>query len=245
VIGLHLAVTVYTLQELVNSHTGGGISYNERMSTLSITPIEPLLGEAQQRHYPKGQIILYQGDSPPYMFLLKQGEIKVYDIDEQGNEKILYIMRPGSIFPFASYLARKTEVMWFYAALSDVVAYAISYEDLSSQLNKDPRLALYLLEKVTTDTHEAFVRIASMSKTTTRPKLVAALKFLCVYHTCAGKSGWRRVNFSTSHQLLADMTGITRESATLAMKQLQDEKITRSPKLGILEINFDRLIEHG
>jgi hypothetical protein len=41
------------------------------------------------------------------------------------------------------------------------------------------------------------------------------------------------------------MTGITRESATLVMKQLQDEKITRSPRLGILEINFERLIENG
>lgn len=179
------------------------------------------------------------------MFLLKHGEIKIYDIDEQGNEKILYIMRPGSIFPFSSYLGRRIEVMWFYAALSDVDAYAINYEDLGNQLRQDPALGIYLLEKVTTDTHEAFVRIASMSKTTTRPKLVAALKFLCVYHTTLQKNGWRRINFPVSHQLLADMTGITRESATLAMKQLQDEKITRSPKLGILEINFDQLIECG
>lgn len=179
------------------------------------------------------------------MFLLKSGEIKIYDIDEQGNEKILYIMREGSIFPFASYLARRAEVMWFYAALTDIEAYAINYEDLKLQLDRDATLAVYLLEKVTTDMHEAFVRVASMSKTTTRPKLVAALKFLCVYHTNLLKNGWRRVNFPVSHQLLADMTGITRESTTLVMKQLQDEKITRAPKLGTLEINFERLIEHG
>src|SRR5581483_1002500 len=190
------------------------------MTNLRSTPIGPLLGKAQQRIYPKNQIVLYQGDLPPYMFLLKQGEIKVYDIDEQGNEKVLYIMRPDSIFPFTSYLGRRTEVMWFYAALSDVEAYAISYEDLALRLRQDPELALYLLEKLTTDMHEAFVRIASMSKTTTRPKLTAALKFLCVYHTTTMKNGWRRVNFVVSHQLLADMTGITRESATLAMRQL-------------------------
>jgi CRP-like cAMP-binding protein len=211
----------------------------------SSTPIDPLVANAQQRSYPKGQIILYQGDSPPYMFLLKSGEIKIYDIDEQGNEKILYIMRAGSIFPFASYLGRPTEVMWFYAALTDIETYAIAYEDLVPYLQKDPTLVWYLLEKVTTDMHEAFVHIASMSKTTTRPKLVAALKFLGVYHTNQSRSGWRRVNFPVSHQLLADMTGITRESATLVMKQLQDEKITRSPKLGTLEINFVRLVENG
>ena len=98
---------------------------------------------------PEGQIILYQGDSPPYMFLLKHGEIKVYDIDEQGNEKVLYIIRPGSIFPFAGYLGRRAEVMWFYAALTEVEAYAISYENLDAGLRQDPELARYLLEKVT------------------------------------------------------------------------------------------------
>jgi CRP-like cAMP-binding protein len=215
------------------------------MESHTVSPMSPLLSKAQQRSYPKGQIILYQGDSPPYMFLLKNGEIKVYDIDEQGNEKVLYIMRAGSIYPFASYIGHRTEVMWFYAALTDVEAYVISYEDLTPELNKNPKLGIYLLEKVTTDVHEAFVRIASMSKTTTRPKLVAALKFLCVYHTKPTKRGWRQVNFSVSHQLLADMTGITRESATLVMKQLQDEKLTRSPRIGTLEINFEQLIEKG
>ena len=67
------------------------------MNKYSSTPIGPLLGNAQQRSYPKGQIILYQGDTPPYMFLLKQGEIKVYDIDEQGNEKILYIIESRGV----------------------------------------------------------------------------------------------------------------------------------------------------
>jgi CRP-like cAMP-binding protein len=238
-------VTVHTKVELVNSQSLGGVSYNGQVNKPNETPLSPLLETAQWRAYPKGQTILYQGDTPPYMFLLKSGEIKVYDIDEQGNEKILYIMRPGSIFPFASYLGRPAEVMWFYAALTDVEAYAISYDSLKPHLHSDPSLSLYLLEKVTTDMHEAFVRIASMSKTTTRPKLVAALKFLCVYHTHILKNGWRRVNFPISHQLLADMTGITRESATLAMKQLQDQQITRSPRLAILEINFERLIEQG
>jgi CRP/FNR family transcriptional regulator len=233
------------MKKLVNSQRRGGISYNMHVDKLTNTPLEPLLKNAQRRSYPKSQIILYEGDAPPYMFVIKRGEVKVYDIDEQGNEKVLYILRAGAIFPFASYLGRESEVMWFYAALTDMESYAIANADLLPRMRQDPKLVLYLLERVTTDMHEAFVRIASMSKTTTRPKLVAALKFLCVYHANKPKSGWRRVNFPVSHQLLADLTGITRESTTLVIKQLQDEKITRSPRLGILEVNFDRLIEKG
>src|SRR5581483_4229156 len=95
--------------------------YNEMIMTvdLSTTPLAPLLGSALQRQFPKGEIILYQGDSPQRMFILKSGQIKMYDIDEQGNEKIVHILRPPSIFPFSSYLGRPAEVAWFYAALSD------------------------------------------------------------------------------------------------------------------------------
>ena len=214
------------------------------MPNINTTPLAPLLGSAQQRSYPKGQIILYQGDAAQHMFILKSGQIKVYDIDEQGNEKIVHILRPPSIFPYASYLAHATEIMWFYAALSEVEAYLLSYEDLQPHMDQDPQLDLYLLDQAVVDMHELFVRVSSMSKTTTRMKLIAALKFLGAHHSHVRHNGWRQVDFSVSHQLLADMTGVTRESATLAMQQLQKDKVVRSPRLGVLEINFNKLVDN-
>lgn len=186
----------------------------------------------------------YQGDVSPHLFILKSGQIKMYDIDEQGNEKIIHILRPPSIFPFASYLGESREIMWFYGALSDIETYVISNEDLAPLLHKDPELTRYLLEQVILDMHELFVRLSSMSKTTTQDKLIAALKFLGTHHSRSRQNGWRRVDFAVSHQLLADMTGITRESATLAMQQLQKEKLVRAPHVGILDINFDKLVAY-
>lgn len=168
----------------------------------------------------------------------------MYDIDEQGNEKIVDILRTPSIFPFSSYFGRPLETIWFYATLTDVEVYVLAYADLQPRLQTDPKLDIYLLGQVATDLHELFVRLSSLSKTTTRPKLIAALKFLAIHHSTLRTNGWRRISFPISHQLLADMTGITRESVTLAMQQLQEQKITRSPRLGVLETHFERLFSN-
>ncbi len=168
----------------------------------------------------------------------------MYDIDDQGNEKIVHILRPPSIFPFSSYLGKSREVMWFYAALSDIETYVISHDEILPRMQEDPVLTYYMLEHAVLDMHELFVRLSSMSKTTTQRKLIAAMKFLGTHHSRSRQNGWRRVDFSVNHQLLADMTGITRESATLAMQQLQKEKLVRSPHVGILDINFDKLVRY-
>lgn len=212
------------------------------MSNINVTPLAQLLSNAQQRKYPKGQIVLYQGDISHHMFILKSGQIKMYDIDEQGNEKIVHILRPPSIFPFASYLGESREIMWFYGALSDIEAYVIANDDLAPLMRKDAELTYYILGQAIVDMHELFVRLSSMSKTTTRHKIIAALKFLGTHHSRSRQNGWRRVDFAVSHQILADMTGITRESATLAMQQLQKEKLVRAPHVGVLDINFDKLV---
>lgn len=208
------------------------------------TPLTPLLKTARQRSYPKGQIIFYPGDGPTDMLVLRKGQVKLYDIDEQGNEKILHIFRPPAILPLAAYIIRASaETLWFYACLSDTEVYILPYQDLKPHMLADAALATYLLGRAASEMHELLVRLASMGKSTTQDKLIAALKFLGVHHaTLRDSNGWRRVQFPVSHQLLADLTGITRESTSMAMKQLQADKVIRYPRLTVLEINFQKLI---
>lgn len=82
-----------------------------------------------------------------------------------------------------------------------------------------------------------------MSKTNTRDKVLAALRFLMVYHATERRTGWWRVNFTVSHQLIADLCGITRESTALVMKELQTEKVLRCPRVTILEIHRERIVQ--
>jgi CRP/FNR family transcriptional regulator, cyclic AMP receptor protein len=207
------------------------------------SPIAKLMPHAKLRNYPKGQIILYEGDEPTDLFVIKDGIVKVHDIDDQGNEKILHIVKAPAMFPMVFFLGGNNENRSFYTTLTDAEIYVIPKELVDEHMRADGDLATYMMHWFSREVHEVMVRLSSLEKSNTRDKLIAALKFLGVHHTTSQKGTWRRVTFPVSHQLLADLIGVTRESTTMIMKDLQKEKIIRNPKLTQLEINFDKLIE--
>ncbi len=214
--------------------------YNTEMDLMP-EELRPLLNDARLKHIPKGQIIVYEGDSATEVYILKNGVIKVHDFDEQGNEKVLHIMKPPAIMPLI-FFQGGSQSEWFYTTLVDSDVYVISNDEITQAMHDNALLAVYLMHWFARETHELLVRVSSLGKTNTRDKLVAALKFLAVRHATERRSGWRRIIFPVSHQLLADMTGVTRESATIGMKELQDESFVRYPRLTILEIDFKRLV---
>jgi CRP-like cAMP-binding protein len=204
-----------------------------------------LLTSARTKHIPGGQIILYEGDVPLEVYALKAGVVKMYDIDEQGNEKILHLVKPPALIPFAFFSGMRDPLKWFYTTLTDCDVYVLPVAELKARTRADPDLAEVLTNTFSSDVHQLLVRLSSMSKTNARDKILAALRFLRVCHATERRTGWWRVNFAVSHQLLADLCGITRESTALVMKQLQTEKIIRNPRVTILEIHRERLIATG
>lgn len=204
-------------------------------------PLQSLLETARLKHFPKAQIILYKDDLPGEVYVVKSGAVKLYDIDDQGNEKILHIVGPHAVLPFAFFSGEDTPVHWFYVALTDCEIYVLPKSALDEAMRADGSLAVHLMNGFSSEVHELLVRLSSLEKTNVRDKVFAALKFLAVRHAARHANGWWRVAFPVNHQLLADLSGITRESAAMTMKDLQREKVVRSPRLGVLDIDRAKL----
>jgi len=195
------------------------------------------------KEIPKGQIIFYEGDSPIEVFIIKEGVVKIYNIDDNGNEKILHLVSSPAVIPFTFFTGNNKPTQWFYSALTDCDLYLLPREQLQSIEKNNPEVPVFLMNWFSKEVHELLARLDSLGKTNVSDKLKAALKFLAVRHSKQRRSGWSRVLFPVNHQLLADMIGMTRESTTTAMKELADKKIIRNPKLTILEIDTKKLME--
>lgn len=200
-----------------------------------------ILKTARTKQIEKGQIILYQGDQARDVFVLKSGTVKLYDIDEQGNEKVLHLMQNPAIIPFAFFSGAPTPTLWFYSALTDCELYEVPQVQLLRELRKNSELVMYSMNWFSKEMHGVLTLLSSLGKTNVRDKLLAVLRSLQARYSAKRRGDWWRVTFPVTHQLLADIVGITRESAALAMKGLQDERIVRYPKLGLLEINAAKL----
>ncbi len=201
----------------------------------------PVLQGVRRKHIQKGQILLYQGDTTLDAYVLNSGVIKMYDIDENGNEKVLHLVKRPAVIPFVFFSGATLSSRWFYSALTDCEVYAVPQIKLFRALHDNSQLAIYLMNWFSQEAHEILTRLSSLGKTNARDKLIVALRYLALRHGTERRTGWWRVSFPVNHQLLADMVGITRESTALAMKELQDQKIVRNPRQTILEINKVRL----
>lgn len=199
------------------------------------------LRSARVKQVPGGQIILYEGDSPQDVFILKSGVVKLYDIDDQGNEKILHLVKPPAVIPFAFFSGMHTPLRWFYMALTDCELYTLPFTELHAMTSANANLADLLTNQFSDDVHELLVRLNSLSKTNAQNKVIAVLWFLLERHSIERRAAWWRVEFPINHQFIADLCGITRESTSIVMKELQDKKIIRIPKQATLEINKERL----
>src|SRR5665213_3288872 len=87
------------------------------MANLTVESVNELFPRASVRRYDKNQIICYNGDSPQHIFFVLKGYVRYYDIDEEGNEKILHINGPQNIFPMLYAFGVTDEVTGFYGTI--------------------------------------------------------------------------------------------------------------------------------
>jgi CRP/FNR family transcriptional regulator len=206
--------------------------------------LQDFLLNARLRKLPKDQILVYEGDLQPEIYILKSGVVKIYGIDDQGEEKILHLLGTPAVIPlsFFSFIDTITTT-WYYMTLTDCDVYVIPKNKLVSLIENNAPIAVYLVGQFyKKDVHEIMTHLASLEKTSTREKIRAILQYLVVCHT--GKqlaNDWHRISFPVSHQLLADMSGITRASTTQTMKWMVGKGIARYKKPLQLEVNSEKL----
>lgn len=203
--------------------------------------LQHIVSGARRKNIAKDQMIFYEGDAPTEIYIIDSGIVKIHDIDDQGNEKILHLVNKGSILPFSFFTGEGVPTHWFYTALTDCEVYMVPFSRLTDAMRADSQLTLELMHWFSSEVHEIMTRLSSLNKTNTKDKLLAALQFLAAHHCQKRQGDWQRVDFAVTHQLLADISGITRESVAIGMKDLQAGHIARTRRLGELEINVRKI----
>ncbi len=91
----------------------------------------------------KGEILYFSDSEVPRIFLLKKGNIKIVEVDNNGNESIKEILRKGDLFGQLSLEREDASVNEYAKALSDEITIcSFLLEDFERLIEKNPKLAL-------------------------------------------------------------------------------------------------------
>ncbi len=189
---------------------------------MSVPALQSIL--KAERSYPKRQIILYQAEDIRNFFVIEKGYVRVYDINSQGEEKVLLLLGPGDIFPIV-WSFEKSETHYFYEAMTDCVIKVGKKRDLTESIENNHEVVTSLFKYFIDKTNQLYLRIECLEATNSKFKVIQTMRYLSKFHSKRGKDGYSNVRVPLTHQDIANMTGLTRETVSIQMKNLEDKKV--------------------
>ncbi len=110
--------------------------------TLSFGQIKQLCIITGFKKAQKGEIIYFSASDVPRIFLLKKGNIKIVDVDEDGNETIKDIIQKGDLFGELTLETDNQSDEYAKVLSDDVVICSFLMADFEDLLLRNPSLAL-------------------------------------------------------------------------------------------------------
>ena len=167
----------------------------------------------RERVFPKGTVIVAQGDPGDTLFLIADGQVKVAVFGEDGREVILSVLSAGGFFGEMALLddePRSAHVI----AMADSSLWQLRREDFRARLGASPELAIALLGELSRRLRRADETIASLALLDVNGRIAHLLLDM------AREEGGNRIARKLTHATIAQMVGASRETVSRTMRSL-------------------------
>jgi CRP/FNR family cyclic AMP-dependent transcriptional regulator len=201
------------------------------LAELSNAQLSDLATYLKERHFRRGEYIIYEGDEGDELFIIIEGLVKITKLNEDGREKILATMGEGEFFGEMALVdgaPRSATVQ----AKSACIMYSLARNEFLSILKQTPEVSLSIITVLAQRLREANMQIEDMTFKDARSKLVSLLHELAAKYGEPSSSGDKlRLLHKFTHQELADMISSSRETVSRLMGNLLEE--------GLIEMDSD------
>lgn len=177
------------------------------------------------RLFKKGATLLFQGEIPRNAFIIQEGVVKAYSVKTSGEESVVALFTKDDIFPLPWLLSTTTNTLFYYEAVTDVRATCVSKDDFTKSMNNDIEILKKMLSYVSRQYTSMLVRITGLSQTRAIEKISFTFYFLLFRYGVKGTDGMHKLNLKLNHAMIANLTGLTRESTTTNLGVLKDRGV--------------------
>lgn len=184
----------------------------ELFSTLTDEELIDIGPRILVRSYPKNKIILDESDTNEFMYGVIEGEVKAFRVSEDGRETILALRGEGKSFGEMSMIDGKTAPA-AVAATEDSQVAVISRTDFNELISTQKKITFKLLEILSSQIRDGIRMQELMNQKNASERVRMLLTTLAEERGDKTTEGVV-IEVKLTHQRIADMTGLTRESVT-------------------------------
>jgi CRP/FNR family cyclic AMP-dependent transcriptional regulator len=177
-----------------------------------------------EKAYPKYQVIFEEGEAGDVLYIIKSGLVKISKEASDGRVKTLALLKAGDFFGEMSVLSEEGRSA-NAETLSDAELLLMRRDDFSGLLDKNPSVSLHIIRTLIERLFAADRQIKNLALGNSRAKIADILLLLSQDFGDKSEDG-TKVNVRLTHQELADLAGLARETTTKLLNEfVKDEAI--------------------
>jgi len=206
-------------------------------SSLTDDELHQIKDKLSLKRYKKHEVILFEEDTTEYMYIILNGKTKVVQTTEDGKEILLAMHHSGEFFGEMSLLDGKTSPATVVAMEDSSVA-IISRQEFYSLIRAQKRILDNLLLILCSRLRDSWekIQLLNLKNASHRIKIL----FLMLSDRYGEKTAEGvTLNIKLTHQEIAEMTGMTRETVTRMIDKWQ-----KDGEISVLKNRFIHLSSH-
>lgn len=165
--------------------------------------------------------------------LIKDGYVKAYTILDSGDTRTMFILGPGDLFPIAFSLTldwNDYQLKYFYQSLAETKVVLLDDAHFKRLVESDPKMAKVYMHYMGASNRAIMHQLEAMKHKTAKNKILELLPYLVSKLGRQTGPDTYKLNLKLSHQEVADLTGITRETTTALLKDLEKDGIIKQQR---------------
>ena len=188
--------------------------------------------QSKENRFRKGDIVFSEGDSGETLHLIKSGKVKITKYNKDGKTKTLAILREKDSFGEMAILTKDVRSATV-ESLSDLVTVSISREDFEALIKQEPSIPIAIIKTLSERLAKADRDIKNLALGDARARIACVM--LDLINDIA--------TTKFTHQEIADLAGLTRETTTRTLKLMEDEGLLQITDRKIQITDLERLKE--
>ena len=223
-----------------SDHCKSCVDCNMRIPLLSLltnSELEELNSNRFEVKFKAGETIFKQGTSATHLLIITSGLAKLYVEGVQDKQLIIRIIKPWEVIGQAS-LYFDNRHHYSIAALDDCTACFLEIESFKKLIRTNSMFAEEFIKKCTQKGIFSFEKMVSLSQKQMHGRIADGLIYLSnqIYESLD-------FNLNLSRQDVADLTGMSKDSAIRILKEFHNEGIIELDGRKIKILNYEQL-EH-
>ncbi|MHB1142014.1 MAG: Crp/Fnr family transcriptional regulator [Sulfuricaulis sp.] len=172
------------------------------------------------------EILFRAGDPSKYLYVVREGQVKLTRTDIDGREHLLNLVGPGYFLGFDD--IGNSSYSYSAETLTPTVFCRIKHDDIVWLLKEAPQVSLNILLAVNEQLAQARNMIRALGQKTAIEKVAALL--LSLYPPGAAGGSGKSGALHLSRQEMAEILGLTVETVSRIMAALRRKGIINAPR---------------